>query len=256
MKELHLFYAPDIDTAHCLPDDEAGHAVRVLRMKEGDQLLATDGQGTFYDCTITLASHKKCILNIDNRRTVAPQWNGHIHLAVAPTKNMDRMEWLAEKATEIGLDAFSFVECQNSERRVLKPERIERIVVSATKQSHKARKPEVEELTRFKDFIKRPFDGQKFIAHCYDMPAISSDTEICTELPPSPFLADIVTPEDDAIILIGPEGDFSLEEVKQAVAAGFRPVSLGESRLRTETAALAAVHILNIAKSIKRSHTS
>ncbi len=249
MKEQHLFYAPDINATHCLPDDEASHAVRVLRMKEGDSLLATDGKGAFYDCTVTLASNKKCLLNIDRRRAVAPQWNGRIHLAVAPTKNMDRMEWLAEKATEIGLDAFSFVECQNSERRVLKPERIERIVVSATKQSHKARKPEVEELTRFKDFIYRSFDGQRFIAHCYDMPALSPDEETSTEWPPSPFLADIVTAEDDAVILIGPEGDFSVEEVKLAIAAGFRPVSLGASRLRTETAALAAVHILNMAKS-------
>ncbi len=252
MKELHLFYAPDIETTHSLPDDEAGHAVRVLRMKEGDCLLATDGRGTFYDCTITLASHKKCLLNIDSHRTVAPQWRGRICLAVAPTKNMDRMEWLAEKATEIGLDAFSFIDCQNSERRVLKPERIERIVVSATKQSHKAQKPDVEELVRFKDFVGRPFEGQKFIAHCYDMPVLSPDAAESTDWPPSPFLADVVSAEGDAVILIGPEGDFSVEEVRLALAAGFRPVSLGESRLRTETAALVAVHILNMAKSIRR----
>ncbi len=258
MKEYHLFYAPDIATTGQLPDDEANHAVRVLRMKEGDGLQATDGRGNFYDCTITMASPKRCRIHIDHQYEGRKLWNGSIHLAVAPTKNMDRMEWLAEKATEMGLDTLSFVDCKNSERHVVKPERVERIVVSATKQSHKAWKPEVREMEDFRRFIAHPFNGQKFIAHCYDMdsphePAGSTGTASGAEsLPPSPYLLDVAGNTGDALVLIGPEGDFSVEEVQAAIAAGYRPISLGESRLRTETAALAAVHLLNIAKRIHR----
>lgn len=263
MKELHIFYAPALPDDLALPDDEAAHALRVLRMKEGDELIATDGRGTFYDCTIAAATAKRATLRIDSRKQGERYWNGHIHLAVAPTKNMDRMEWLAEKATEIGLDAITFLDCQFSERRVVKTERIERIVVSATKQSHKAWKPEVEEMTKFAHFIERKFSGQKFIAHCYNMEELSASKDSSEEdnvaqqaFPvggrlegaSSPFLLDVVQSEGDAVVLIGPEGDFSIDEVKAAIAVGFQPISLGRSRLRTETAALAAVHILNIAK--------
>lgn len=145
---------------------------------------------------------------------------------------MDRIEWFAEKATEIGFDELSFVNCRFSERKVIKTERIEKIVVSAVKQSLKARKPLVNELTDFGKFIQQKFEGQKFIAHCYEGE--------------KPLLKDVLIPGKDAVVLIGPEGDFSPEEVQKAEAAGFQAISLGKSRLRTETAALVAVHIMNL----------
>ena len=243
MKELHIFYAPEIEATHELPAEEAAHAVRVLRMKEGDDLMATDGRGNFYDCTITLASNKHCRVNINTVETPVPLWHGNIHLAVAPTKNMDRTEWLAEKATEIGVDRFSFLLCDNSERKVIKTERVEKIVVSATKQSHKATKPEVEEMIPFKKFISQDFKGQKFIAHCYDdIPGTNNE---------KPFLGDVLSATDDALVMIGPEGDFSISEVQQAIAAGFTPIHLGKSRLRTETAGLVAVHLMYVKKMIE-----
>ena len=160
MKEYHLFYAPDFPLSAALPPDDSNHAVRVLRMKEGDELRVTDGVGNFYDCTITMASRSNCLLQVDREHRDTKSWKGQIHLVVAPTKNMDRMEWLAEKATEIGVDKISLLNCANSERRVVKTERLEKIVVSAMKQSHKAFKPEIEPLTSFEDFINKPFDGQ------------------------------------------------------------------------------------------------
>ena len=238
MKEVHLFLAPDIATTHELPEEEAAHAVRVLRMKEGDDVIITDGKGFFYEGEIGLASPKHCSVNIPRTFEGERLWKGEIHLAVAPTKNMDRIEWFAEKATEIGFDHLTFLNCKNSERKVIKTERIEKIVVAATKQSHKAWKPEVEEMTNFDKFIKQPFEGQKFIAHCWTDPA------------EMPFLADVVDTDSPTLILIGPEGDFSQEEVKKAEEAGFQAISLGKSRLRTETAALVAVHLANLAKRI------
>ena len=240
MKEVHIFFTPEIEQTNELPQDEAQHAVRVLRMKEGDELVATDGQGHFYDCTITLASNKHCRVNINTKETAPLLWRGNIHLAVAPTKNMDRTEWLAEKATEIGMNQLSFVLCDNSERKVIKTERVEKIVVSATKQSHKATKPIVEEMVPFKKFIAQDFKGQKFIAHCYDdIPGTANE---------KPFLGDVLNETDDALVMIGPEGDFSVAEVQQAIAAGFTPIHLGKSRLRTETAGLVAVHLMYVKK--------
>ena len=238
MKEVHLFLAPDIATTHELPAEEAAHAIRVLRMKEGDEVIITDGNGFFYEGEIGLASLKHCSVNIEKTYEGERLWNGKIHLAVAPTKNMDRIEWFAEKATEIGFDTLTFLNCKNSERKVIKTERVEKIVVAATKQSHKAWKPTVEEMIAFDKFISQPFEGQKFIAHCWTDPA------------EMPFLADVVDNQSPALILIGPEGDFSQEEVQKAIAAGFQPISLGKSRLRTETAALVAVHLANLAKRI------
>lgn len=245
MKELHLFYAPQLHHTAQLPQEEATHAVRVLRIKEGDALWATDGCGLFFQTSVTLAGGGKqpqCCVSIERTEAWQRPWQSDIVLAMAPTKNMDRVEWMAEKATEIGCDAFCFVECVNSERRVLKTERVERIVVSAMKQSHKAKKPDVRELTKFKQFITQPFDGDKFIAHCYPPDEIAEKAE-------KPFLFDVADSQRPSLILIGPEGDFSIEEVRAAEAAGFRSVSLGESRLRTETAALVAVQLLNLKKS-------
>lgn len=234
MKEYHIFYAPDIEQTHALPEEEAAHAVRVLRMAEGDELLCTDGRGHLYHCIISLATRKACCLNINSKEEWQRTWQSDIHLAVAPTKNMDRMEWLAEKATEIGLDALTFLRSANSERTVVKTERIDKILVSAMKQSHKAMKPELTGITPFMEFIARPFEGQRFIAHCYE----GEKTH----------LLDVCSPTLPTQVLIGPEGDFSPAEVEAALAAGFQPISLGESRLRTETAALAATHIMQLRK--------
>ncbi|EJX08635.1 RNA methyltransferase, RsmE family [gut metagenome] len=236
MKEVHLFLAPDIETTHELPAEEAAHAVRVLRMKEGDEVLVTDGKGHFFDGEISTASPKHCGILLNACHEAEALWKGKIHLAVAPTKMMDRMEWFAEKATEIGFNQLTFLLCKNSERKVIKTERIQKIVAAATKQSHKAWLPEVAEMTAFEKFIRQPFEGQKFIAHCWSDPS------------EMPFLGDVVQSEGDALILIGPEGDFSQEEVKMAEAAGFQAISLGKSRLRTETAALVAVHLAHLAK--------
>ncbi len=229
---MHVFYTPDIAVDGELPEEEAGHCLRVLRLGVGDEVMLTDGKGFFYKAVITAATGKRCQVKVVETIGQAPLWNGRLHLAMAPTKNMDRIEWFAEKATEIGFDELSFVNCRFSERKVIKTERIEKIVVSAVKQSLKARKPLVNELTDFGKFIQQKFEGQKFIAHCYE-----GD---------KPLLKDVLIPGKDAVVLIGPEGDFSPEEVQKAEAAGFRAISLGKSRLRTETAALVAVHIMNL----------
>ena len=234
MKESHLFYTPDLpDRTLELPAEEAGHAIRVLRMREGDTLTLTDGLGTFSEARITLASAKHCRFEVVRQWKDRKLWQGGIHLAVAPTKNMDRMEWLAEKATEIGFDELTFLNCQWSERRIVKGERIEKILVSAMKQSLKARLPKLNEMTDFTSFVKQPLSGQKFIAHCHD-----------GEKQP---LRQVLHPDEDALVLIGPEGDFSPDEVAEAIRQGFTPVTLGNTRLRTETAALVAVHLMNLA---------
>lgn len=235
MTLMHVFYTPDIETDPELPEEEAGHCLRVLRLTVGDEVMLTDGKGCFYKAVISAATGKRCQVKVTETIRQEPFWTGHLHLAMAPTKNMDRTEWFAEKATEIGFDELSFLNCRFSERKVLKTERIEKIVVSAVKQSLKARKPVVNEMTDFGRFMERGFTGQKFIAHCYEGE--------------KPLLKDVLVPGEDALVLIGPEGDFSREEVEKAESLGFRPVSLGKSRLRTETAALVAVHIMNLLNS-------
>lgn len=232
MKEVRYFYTPD-PMSGALPDDEAAHALRVLRLTEGDEIFLMDGKGTFYRAEITEATKKHCGYRIEETMPQTPQWKGHLHLGMAPTKNIDRTEWFAEKATEIGFDELTFLDCQFSERRVVKDERIEKILVSAMKQSRKAYLPCLNAMMPFSEFIKRPIAGQKFICHCYDDNL--------------PLLKDQLLSDEDALVLIGPEGDFSIEEVKAAEAAGFQSVSLGKSRLRTETAALVAVHLMQLA---------
>ena len=229
---MHVFYTPDIQAHAELPEEEAAHAVRVLRLQAGDEVMLTDGKGCFYRAEISTATNKRCLVNILETLPQAPLWKGHLHIAMAPTKNMDRIEWFVEKATEIGFDELSFLNCRFSERKVIKTERIEKIVVSAIKQSLKARKPVVNEMVDFGRFMQREFAGQKFIAHCYEGE--------------KPLLKDVLQPGEDAVVLIGPEGDFSREEVEKAEAMGFRSISLGKSRLRTETAALVAVHTMNL----------
>ena len=186
---------------------------------------------------VTIAATRNCYYEILETLPQAPQWQGHLHLAIAPTKMLDRIEWMLEKATEVGVDEVSFLNCAFSERRLLKLPRLEKIVVSAVKQSRKAWKPQLNEMTSFKKFIAAHTDGPRYIAHCYD------------EIPRVNLFDHLRQQEsDDALVLIGPEGDFSIEEVRQAVDAGFVSVDLGRSRLRTETAGLAAVMMMQLAK--------
>lgn len=232
---MHVFYTPDIDTCDELPDDEAGHCLRVLRLNVGDEVMLTDGRGAMRRAVIASTAGKRCRVEVTEVIPQPPLWTGHLHVAVAPTKNIDRMEWLAEKVTEIGIDELTFLDCRYSERRIVKLERMEKVIVSAMKQSLKARKPLVNGMTAFARFMERDFGGQKFICHCYE----GEKT----------LLRDVLVPGEDALVLVGPEGDFSREEVELAESKGFRAVSLGRSRLRTETAALVAVHLMNLANS-------
>lgn len=229
---MQIFYTPDIAVNPELPEEEAGHCIRVLRLTEGDEVLLTDGKGFFYKAAISRAHAKHCEVSILESWQQPALWNFRLHIAVAPTKNMDRMEWFAEKATEIGLDAITCLNCRFSERKEIKMARLKKILVSAMKQSQKATVPQLEGMTDFRSFISRPFEGRKFIAHCEDGAKTLLKQTYC--------------PGENALILIGPEGDFSPEEIELALANGFEPISLGESRLRTETAALAACHTIHV----------
>ena len=276
MKEVRYFYVPDAANQVELPAEEATHALRVLRLKGGDEIFLMDGEGSFFRAEVTAASSKRCLYEIKEEMPQQRAWKGHIHLAIAPTKMMERIEWMAEKATEIGFDELSFLNCQFSERKVVKTPRIDKIVISAVKQSHKAWKPVVNELVSFKEFIQTPRPGRKFICHCYEevekkdffteisgilneapAPAAieSPNADVATAASESPT-ADAATaasesPTADAAditVLVGPEGDFSIDEVRLALENGYESVSLGTSRLRTETAGLVAVHMAHIAR--------
>lgn len=248
MKEVRYFYVPDAANQVELPAEEATHALRVLRLKGGDEIFLMDGEGSFFRAEVTAASSKRCLYEIKEEMPQQRAWKGHIHLAIAPTKMMERIEWMAEKATEIGFDELSFLNCQFSERKVVKTPRIDKIVISAVKQSHKAWKPVVNELVSFKEFIQTPRPGRKFICHCYEevekkdffteISGILNEAHAASE---SPDAADIT-------VLVGPEGDFSIDEVRLALENGYESVSLGTSRLRTETAGLVAVHMAHIAR--------
>lgn len=238
MKEVRFFYVPDALNCDELPADEAMHALRVLRLKIGDEMMLMDGQGNFYRAEVTLAHTKHCMYEIKETMPQERQWQGHVHLAIAPTKLMDRMEWMVEKAVEIGVDEISFLNCQFSERRLVKIPRIEKIAVSAIKQSRKAWKTQLNEVVTFRKFIAQPRDGHQFIAHCYDEIPRTYLYDELRKLPDT----------EDATVLVGPEGDFSVEEVKEAIDKGFVSVHLGKSRLRTETAGLSAVMMMQLSK--------
>ncbi|MDE5979784.1 MAG: 16S rRNA (uracil(1498)-N(3))-methyltransferase [Muribaculaceae bacterium] len=235
------FYCPEIEENPLMPEVESGHCVRVLRHQPGDLFEVVDGKGWLYTVRLVDAHPKRAMVEIVERRELPSYWEGKLVLAVAPTKNMDRMEWLVEKATEVGMDGFVPLHCRFSERKEIKRERLEKTAVSAMKQSLKASLPEISEMTPFSRFIERyrDFTG-KFIAHCVD------DGQ-------RRLLAREYRPGEDSVILIGPEGDFSQEEISMALEAGFRPVSLGNARLRTETAALTALETFHIAGQLKSS---
>ena len=238
MKEMRYFYVPNAAHLQELPSDEASHAVRVLRLGTGDELMLMDGQGCFYRAEVTVASNHHCMYAIQETMPQERPWQGHIHLAIAPTKLIDRMEWMIEKAVEIGIDEITFFDCKFSERKVVKTERLDKIAVSAMKQSRKAWKPVLHEMTSFKGFITAERGGDKYIAHCYEE---VERTFLFDELK-------ALAATEDVTILIGPEGDFSMDEVKDALAQGYHSVHLGTSRLRTETAGLAAVMMAQLSK--------
>lgn len=261
MKEVRYFYVPDAANQVELPAEEATHALRVLRLKGGDEIFLMDGEGSFFRAEVTAASSKRCLYEIKEEMPQQRAWKGHIHLAIAPTKMMERIEWMAEKATEIGFDELSFLNCQFSERKVVKTPRIDKIVISAVKQSHKAWKPVVNELVSFKEFIQTPRSGRKFICHCYEevekkdffteISGILNEAHAATESPNADVATASESPTADAAditVLVGPEGDFSIDEVRLALENGYESVSLGTSRLRTETAGLVAVHMAHIAR--------
>lgn len=262
MKEVRYFYVPDAANQMELPAEEATHALRVLRLKGGDEIFLMDGEGSFFRAEVTAASSKRCLYEIKEEMPQQRAWKGHIHLAIAPTKMMERIEWMAEKATEIGFDELSFLNCQFSERKVVKTPRIDKIVISAVKQSHKAWKPVVNELVSFKEFIQTPRPGRKFICHCYEeVEKKDFFTEISGILNEAPAATESSNADEataasesptadaaDITVLVGPEGDFSIDEVRLALENGYESVSLGTSRLRTETAGLVAVHMTHIAR--------
>lgn len=241
MKEERYFYVPRADSAQELPEEEAQHALRVLRLQGGDGIFLMDGEGCFYQATVGLTTKKRCFYTVDRKLPQQKTWLGDIRLAIAPTKMMERMEWMVEKATEIGFDSVSFVDCKFSERHVVRTDRIERIVVSAMKQSRKAFKPVVNAMTGLAAFMASDHADHRFIAHCYaDRPRADLFARL-RELPR----------HDSVSVLVGPEGDFSADEVETAVKAGYEPVTLGNSRLRTETAGLMAVTMAQIAKRLE-----
>ncbi len=230
------FYAPDIEATGLLPESDSAHCCRVLRMKEGDELAAVDGKGRRFRCRIVEAHPKHTAVEILSFEEVPNHWGVEITLAVAPTKHSDRMEWMLEKAVEIGIDRIVLIKCSRSERKVMKLERLEKVMVSAMKQSLKGVLPKLEEVTGFNEFVESVgTDVQKFFGYCDESRPRCEFTRSCK-------------PGKPVVIMIGPEGDFSPDEVAHAESCGFTAVTFGESRLRTETAALygvTAVHIIN-----------
>ena len=238
MKEARYFYVPDAANQTELPQDEAVHALRVLRLKEGDEIFLMDGEGAFFRAVVAMTNSKHCFYKILETQPQEKTWRGRIHLAIAPTKNIDRIEWLAEKATEVGFDEISFLDCQFSERRQLRDDRIEKIVVAAMKQSRKAWLPKVNALVPFRKFIEMPRSGRRFIAHCYEEIDRSDLFQLLSD--------GCHATAADITVLVGPEGDFSMDEVRMALENGYESVSLGAGRLRTETAGLVAVMMANL----------
>ncbi|WP_075343083.1 16S rRNA (uracil(1498)-N(3))-methyltransferase [Tenacibaculum agarivorans] len=230
---MQLFYNPNINnnTKEILFNkEESRHIIKVLRKKIDDTLFITDGKGHLYTSKISVPNEKKCIANVINIEKKEKEWNYRLHVAIAPTKNMDRLEWFIEKATEIGIDEITPILCSNSERKVVKTERLFKIMLSALKQSLKFNAVIINEPITFSQFITKNREGDTFIAHCYD-----TDKKNFSGISFS----------DEVTVLIGPEGDFTEKEVKMAVQNDCIPITLGKSRLRTETAGLTAVQFLN-----------
>ena len=227
---MYLFYAPDIKETLTLPEEESGHCVQVLRRTVGDEILVTDGVGQLYHCVVTNPHRKHCEVRIESVETPEPLHEGHIHIGIAPTKNIDRTEWSIEKCVEMGVDEITLLLCDHSERKTVNIDRLQKILVSAAKQSLKTRFPVLHPLTKMTDL---QIEGDRFIAHCIEGYKASENKGA---------LKDHIVRGHSTTVLIGPEGDFSPEEVNWALANGYQPVSLGAARLRTETAAIVACH--------------
>lgn len=229
---MQLFYNPEITSTTkeiIFSKEESRHIIKVLRKKEQDLLYITNGLGILFTAKINAPSDKKCVATVIDFEHRQKEWNYYLHVAIAPTKNNDRLEWFLEKATEIGIDEITPIICQNSERRSVKKERLEKIILSAMKQSLKYTLPKLNDPIKFTDFISQePSEGLRCIAHCEDSDKTSFKS--------------VLKNDSKVMILIGPEGDFSINEIKLALTKGITPISLGNSRLRTETAGLAAVH--------------
>lgn len=236
---MQLFYAPDITLPqYTLSEEESRHAIKVLRLSVGDCLHITDGVGNMHLCRVVSDSAKHCVIEVVESYAEFEKRPYRLTMAVAPTKNIDRFEWFLEKATEIGVDNFVALETEHSERRVIKLEREMKVITAAVKQSLKAYHPTLEDMTSFKNFVARDFVGRKFIAHCGETIVKKS------------YLASTLKAGEEAVVLIGPEGDFSPEEVRLAVEHGFEEITLGTQRLRTETAAVMAVAMVAVVNSI------
>ena len=225
---MYLFYTPNIDTENYLNEEESAHCVRVLRYTRGDEILLTDGRGNTYNARITNPHPKHCEFEILSKERQQKSHDFYLHIAIAPTKNIERMEWMVEKCTEIGVDEITPLLCRYSERKQIREDRLEKIILSAAKQSLTPYLPKLNALTDYDSFVSQAKEETRFIAHCYK--------EEKREL------KDEIQKGKSCLVLIGPEGDFSEEEVKKALSSGFVPVSLGNSRLRTETAGVVACH--------------
>jgi 16S rRNA (uracil1498-N3)-methyltransferase len=229
---LNLFYQPNIaEGVHTLDAEESRHCIKVLRKKVGEAIFITDGKGFFYDALIQNASEKQCTFEIV-KTTPAIARSYSIHVAISPTKNNERIEWFVEKAVELGIDRISLVECDHTERAYLKGERLRKVAISAMKQSLRASLPRIDEVTTFEKFLPTINEQQRFIAF------VDATNPL--------HLQQAASTKNAYCVLIGPEGDFSQHELDQAITAGFQKVSLGRSRLRTETAGVVACHILNL----------
>lgn len=231
---MHLFYTPDIDASHpmyFLSEEESKHCVRVLRLQAGDEVQLIDGRGGLYAAILHEAHPKRTILKITGVETEFGKRNHYLHIAIAPTKNIERFEWFLEKATEIGIDEITPIICQRSERKEVKTDRSVKIITSAIKQSLKAYHPILNPPVALNKFIQQQFNAQKFIAHCIE----DSKTTLAAE----------IEKMGSYVILIGPEGDFAPAEVDLALQNKYKAITLGESRLRTETAALSACFEIN-----------
>lgn len=230
---MNLFYSTEIDERTIvLGEEEARHCVKVLRKTVGDEIHVIDGNGNLYTAKIVSVGKRDCVCEIVSKTERFGSHNYYVRMCVAPTKNIDRFEFFVEKAVEIGVDEIVPLLCENSERKTINLERAERIVLSAMKQSYKATKPNLTEMTDIKTVLANSFNGKKCIAHC--------------ENQEKQLLRDVVEKQGEITILIGPEGDFSVKEIELAKQNGWIPISLGESRLRTETAAIAAVHTVEV----------
>lgn len=230
---MNLFYCPEILSTNYLKDKEAAHCINALRLKINDNIFITDGIGNLHTAKIINISNKMVFINIINTENNYAALPYHLHIAISITKNSDRIEYFAEKTTEIGISEISFINCRHSERKNINIERIKRIVEAAMKQSYKAFHPKINKITNYKDFMNNNFtEKHKFIAHCH------SDKKS--------FLGNNIIKNSSYLIIIGPEGDFSEEEINIAKENNFIPVSLGNARLRTETAAIYTSSIISV----------